>query len=96
VYVAAEGDASCWRTRRLSANPGFEPTAFSTRVDRPWPVSAAVLATLTRLGSVLSEQFELAGLFGVDFMLDGEQVWTLRLIRAYTASVEIVERLYGC
>jgi predicted ATP-grasp superfamily ATP-dependent carboligase len=48
-----------------------------------------------RLGSVLREQFELAGLFGVDFILDGEQVWTVEVNPRYTASVEIVERCTG-
>jgi predicted ATP-grasp superfamily ATP-dependent carboligase len=51
--------------------------------------------TLVRLGNVLSEQFELTGLFGVDFILDGEQVWTVEVNPRYTASVEIVERCTG-
>jgi predicted ATP-grasp superfamily ATP-dependent carboligase len=55
----------------------------------------AARETLERLGNTLSEQFELAGLFGVDFILDGERVWTVEVNPRYTASVEIVERCTG-
>ena len=43
----------------------------------------------------MAEQFELLGLFGIDFMLDGEDVWTLEVNPRYTASVEVVERFTG-
>jgi predicted ATP-grasp superfamily ATP-dependent carboligase len=43
----------------------------------------------------LAEKFELLGLFGVDFILDGDNVWTLEVNPRYTASVEIVERFNG-
>ena len=45
--------------------------------------------------AAVSEQFELIGLFGVDFILDGDTVWTLEVNPRYTASVEIVERFTG-
>ena len=48
-----------------------------------------------RLGNILAEQFELMGLFGVDFVLEGERVWSLEVNPRYTASVEIVERFTG-
>jgi len=90
VYVAAEGDAQLLGvTRQIIGEPGFEPTAFSSGSIGPWPVSAAVLATLTRLGSVLSEQFELAGLFGVDFMSMASRFGRLRLIRAIRRGGEL-------
>ena len=44
---------------------------------------------------MLADRFELSGLFGVDFILDGDQVWTLEVNPRYTASVEIVERATG-
>jgi predicted ATP-grasp superfamily ATP-dependent carboligase len=34
-------------------------------------------------------------LFGVDFILDGDDVWTLEVNPRYTASVEVVERMTG-
>jgi predicted ATP-grasp superfamily ATP-dependent carboligase len=44
---------------------------------------------------VVAEHFELVGLFGIDFVLDGEMVWTLEVNPRYTASVEIMERFSG-
>jgi predicted ATP-grasp superfamily ATP-dependent carboligase len=61
----------------------------------PLPVSAAVNGTLMQIGDVLSKSFELSGLFGVDFILDGESVWTVEVNPRYTASVEICERALG-
>jgi predicted ATP-grasp superfamily ATP-dependent carboligase len=61
----------------------------------PWPISDVVRATLVKLGKVLADEFELLGLFGVDFILDGDDVWTLEVNPRYTASVEIVERFTG-
>ncbi len=61
----------------------------------PLPVPDAAEETIKRIGQVLAEQFELAGVFGVDFMLDGEQVWTIEVNPRYTASMEICERVTG-
>jgi predicted ATP-grasp superfamily ATP-dependent carboligase len=61
----------------------------------PWPVTQQVLEVVARLGQVLAERFELIGLFGVDFICQGEQVWTVEVNPRYTASVEIIERATG-
>ncbi|HEY2760469.1 MAG TPA: ATP-grasp domain-containing protein, partial [Pirellulales bacterium] len=61
----------------------------------PWPISQPVSETLQRLGDVLVAEFEMIGLFGVDFILRGEEAWTLEVNPRYTASVEIVERFTG-
>ena len=97
VFVAAEGEARLLGvTRQIIGEPWLRAHGFQYAGSiGPWPVSAATHATLERLGNVLSEQFELAGLFGVDFILDGEQVWTVEVNPRYTASVEIVERCTG-
>jgi predicted ATP-grasp superfamily ATP-dependent carboligase len=97
VYVAAEREAQLLGvTRQIIGEPWLRAHGFQYAGSiGPWPVSEATLAALARLGHVLSEQFELAGLFGVDFMLDGEQVWTVEVNPRYTASVEIVERSTG-
>ena len=97
VYVATEGEAQLLGvTRQIIGEPWLRAHGFQYAGSIGlWPVSAAVIATLERLGNVLSEQFELTGLFGVDFMLDGEQVWTVEVNPRYTASVEIVERSTG-
>jgi predicted ATP-grasp superfamily ATP-dependent carboligase len=97
VYIAAKGEAQLLGvTRQIIGEPWLRAHGFQYAGSiGPWPVSEATLATLVRLGCVLSEQFELAGLFGVDFILDGEQVWTVEVNPRYTASVEIVERSTG-
>jgi predicted ATP-grasp superfamily ATP-dependent carboligase len=97
VYVAAEGEAQLLGvTRQIIGEPWLRAHGFQYAGSiGPWPVSDATRATLARLGSVLSEQFELTGLFGVDFILDGDQVWTVEVNPRYTASVEIVERCTG-
>jgi predicted ATP-grasp superfamily ATP-dependent carboligase len=97
VYVAAEGEAQLLGvTRQIIGEPWLHAHGFQYAGSiGPWPISVVTRASLARLGNVLSEQFELTGLFGVDFMLDGEQVWTVEVNPRYTASVEIVERFTG-
>jgi predicted ATP-grasp superfamily ATP-dependent carboligase len=97
VYVANEGVAQLLGvTRQIIGEPWLRSHGFQYAGSiGPWPVAPAARETLTRLGNVLSEQFELAGLFGVDFILDGERVWTVEVNPRYTASVEIVERCTG-
>jgi predicted ATP-grasp superfamily ATP-dependent carboligase len=97
VYVAADRNAQLLGiTRQIIGEPWLRARGFQYAGSiGPWPVAEATRATLGHLGNVLSEQFELAGLFGVDFILDGEQVWTVEVNPRYTASVEIVERCTG-
>jgi predicted ATP-grasp superfamily ATP-dependent carboligase len=45
--------------------------------------------------SRLAAEFGLRGLFGVDFVWDGEQAWTLEVNPRPTASLEAVEAAYG-
>jgi predicted ATP-grasp superfamily ATP-dependent carboligase len=97
VYVAAEGEAQLLGvTRQIIGEPWLRAHGFQYAGSiGPWPMAPAAREMLERLGNVLSEQFELAGLFGVDFILDGERVWTVEVNPRYTASVEIVERCTG-
>ena len=98
VYVAADGEARLLGvTRQLIGEPWLRSHGFQYSGSiGPWPVAENTLATLARLGSMLSEQFELVGLFGVDFILDhDERVWTIEVNPRYTASVEVVERFTG-
>jgi len=61
----------------------------------PWQLSSHGVEQLVELGHVLATEFQLIGLFGVDFMLVGDQVWTLEVNPRYTASIEILERSLG-
>ena len=97
VFVAAEGAATLLGvTRQLVGEVWLGAHGFQYAGSiGPWPIAHATQATLVRLGNVLAERFELVGLCGVDFVLDGEHVWTLEVNPRYTASVEIVERFSG-
>jgi uncharacterized protein len=97
VFAAADGAARLHGvTRQLIGEPwlGAHGFQFAGSIG-PWPIDDAVRETIMRIGSVLVEEFELVGLFGVDFMLNGDDVWTLEVNPRYTASVEIVERFSG-
>lgn len=97
VYVAMEGTASLLGvTRQIIGESWLGGHGFQYGGSiGPWPVSTTTRAALVRIGDVLAEQFELTGLFGVDFILAGDDVWTLEVNPRYTASVEIVERFTG-
>jgi predicted ATP-grasp superfamily ATP-dependent carboligase len=97
VYVASEGTAELLGvTRQLIGEPWLGAHGFQYAGSiGPWPVPDAARAALVKLGNTLAAEFELVGLFGVDFMLDGDDVWTLEVNPRYTASVEIVERMTG-
>jgi predicted ATP-grasp superfamily ATP-dependent carboligase len=97
IYVAAEGAARLLGvTRQLIGEPWLGAHGFQYAGSiGPWPISEAARVTLEKLGKVLADEFELLGLFGVDFVLDGDYLWTLEVNPRYTASVEIVERFTG-
>jgi uncharacterized protein len=97
VFVAADGAAQLLGVSRQLVGEawlGANEFQYAGSIG-PWPVAAATQATLTRLGNVLAERFELMGLFGVDFILDGDQVWPVEVNPRYTASVEVIERFSG-
>jgi uncharacterized protein len=61
----------------------------------PWTIPLGALADLTELGQVLTTQFSLLGLFGVDFILDDDRVWIIEVNPRVTAAAEVVERVTG-
>ncbi len=58
----------------------------------PWPLPAEAERQLRTLGEVLTAEFGLVGLFGVDFVFDSQRLWTIEVNPRYTAAVEVVER----
>jgi predicted ATP-grasp superfamily ATP-dependent carboligase len=97
VFVAADGAATfLGATRQLIGEPWLGAHGFQYAGSiGPLPISDAALVTVKKVGHTLAERFELLGLFGVDFILNGDDVWTLEVNPRYTASVEIVERIIG-
>ena len=58
----------------------------------PLPLDPRRHASLTRIGEVLAREFDLRGLFGVDFIDDGAEPWPIEVNPRYTASIEVLER----
>ena len=60
------------------------------------PASAKTLLGQARaICSCLAAAFALRGLFGVDFVWDGERAWTIEVNPRPTASLEAIEAAYG-
>jgi predicted ATP-grasp superfamily ATP-dependent carboligase len=55
----------------------------------------ALLGQARAICSCLAGEFALRGLFGVDFMWDGERAWTVEVNPRPTASLEAIEAAYG-
>ena len=61
----------------------------------PWPDCHPNLFDLIRMmGSVISRECGLRGLFGIDLIYDGQTVWLTEVNPRYTASMELIE--YQC
>lgn len=61
----------------------------------PYPLSSERTRRLEDLGKTLNATFGLNSLYGVDLIDDGEALWVIEVNPRYTASVEVVERMYG-
>ena len=57
--------------------------------------AGALLDQARAICSRLARAFALRGLFGVDFVWDGERAWTLEVNPRPTASLEVIEAAYG-
>jgi uncharacterized protein len=94
VYLSARGAARLLGvTEQLLAPRSRQDRAFCYAGSvGPLPLDDWRLRVLTRLGAVLASEFELQGLFGVDFIDDGHEVWPVEVNPRYTASTEVLER----
>ncbi|MEX0642235.1 MAG: ATP-grasp domain-containing protein, partial [Pirellulales bacterium] len=97
IFIAADGIASLLGlTRQLIGEAWLGAHGFQYAGSiGPLPISEPALAIVKVIGNTLADRFELVGLFGVDFILNGDEVWTLEVNPRYTASVEIIERITG-
>lgn len=59
-------------------------------------LSADQVLEIERIGQVLGKKAELAGLFGVDFVISQDSVWTIEINPRYTASMELYDRALNC
>ncbi len=94
VFVAAEGRAILMGISQQLIGPtwcgasGFQYAGSLGPLD----VSNRLRRRIASIGTCLAEGFSLRGIFGVDLMLNGDQVWTIEVNPRYSASVEILER----
>jgi predicted ATP-grasp superfamily ATP-dependent carboligase len=97
VFVAERGAATLLGvTRQLIGESWLRAHGFQYAGSiGPISLSEKAFATVRRIGEVIAKQFELVGLFGVDMIRDGDDVWALEVNPRYTASIEIVERATG-
>lgn len=95
----AEDDGTCTLlgiTRQLVGEDWAGAAEFQyCGTFAPWYLTPTATADLTRLGQILSIQYSLRGLFGVDFIFDGERVWVIEVNPRFTAAMEVVERVIG-
>ena len=61
----------------------------------PLRVEPEIQTEFHRIGDTLRHAFGMLGLFGVDVILDGSELWVLEVNPRYTASVEVLERAMG-
>jgi predicted ATP-grasp superfamily ATP-dependent carboligase len=94
VFVATQGQARLLGITRQLIGCSWCGTSGYRYCGSLGPISVSdrELHDVTRLGSVLADQFSMQGLFGVDAVLHNERVWTLEVNPRYSASIEILER----
>jgi predicted ATP-grasp superfamily ATP-dependent carboligase len=97
VFVGNELEATLLGiTKQLIQMPWLKASAFQYAGSiAPFELMDRAQNEIQRIGNTLAERFSLIGLFGVDFILQGDQIWTLEVNPRYTASVEVVERASG-
>jgi predicted ATP-grasp superfamily ATP-dependent carboligase len=96
VYVAAEGRATLLGvTRQLVGEPWLHAAPFHYCGSIARTPAPRLRDALERLGNVLAAGCGLRGIFGIDFILQGETPWPVEINPRYTASVEVVEHAQG-
>ncbi len=93
VYVAAAGRASMLgTTRQLIGTPWLHAPGTFYYAGSIGPLDCS-RDRLQMLGQSLVDAFGLLGVFGVDFLLDGDRIRPVEVNPRYPASFEILERI---
>lgn len=93
VYVAAGRCAQLWGVTRQwtgLAWTGARPFAYCGSLG-PLDLPTPILGKFQQIGQCLAATFDLRGLFGIDTILSGRQVFVLEVNPRYTSSVEVLE-----
>jgi predicted ATP-grasp superfamily ATP-dependent carboligase len=97
VYVAAAGRAELLGvTEQLIGADwcGARGFQYCGSVG-PLRLADATLEQFRSVGQCLAAEFQLAGLFGVDAIVNRRGVWPVEVNPRYTASIEVLERALG-
>lgn len=97
VFVGAGGRAVLLgATRQLVGESwtGASEFAYGGSIG-PLELSQQAQDQWQRIGTCLTERFSLVGLFGVDALIRGGEVWPIEVNPRYPASVEVLERAFG-
>jgi uncharacterized protein len=97
VFLAAGGTAALLGVTRQLVGCSWAGASGFRYVGSIGPVvfDAQTCGVLQRIGDCLAAAFPLCGLFGVDAIITGADVWTIEVNPRYTASVEVLERATG-
>jgi predicted ATP-grasp superfamily ATP-dependent carboligase len=102
VYVGTDGSALLLGiTRQLVGLPWCAAGTGTSDEFRycgsigPLELTATHAEQLEKLGPTLAASFDLRGLLGVDVILSGDEVWPIEVNPRYTASTEILERIFA-
>ena len=97
VFAAHRGTSELLgATDQQSGVPGLpeEPFLYAGSAG-PRTLSGEEKEQLKKLGDVLARDFGLRGLFNVDYVHDGQQIWPLEVNPRYSASIEVLEYALG-
>jgi predicted ATP-grasp superfamily ATP-dependent carboligase len=97
VFVRAGGRVTfLGATEQLIGVPWLNAAPFRYAGNiGPIELVASAARTVERVGAVVGESCGLLGVFGVDFVLDGDTPWLVEVNPRYPASVEVLERASG-
>ena len=98
VFVGSQGHCRLLGvTRQLVGLPGFHAGEFSYCGSiGPLQLNDAETGQWRRIGEVISGEFGLKGLFGVDAIKRRDRIYPVEVNPRYTASVEVLELALGC
>ena len=98
VFVGSQGHCRLLGvTRQLVGLPGFHAGEFNYCGSiGPLRLSDAETGQWRRIGEVISAEFGLKGLFGVDAIKRQDRIYSVEVNPRYTASVEVLELALGC
>jgi predicted ATP-grasp superfamily ATP-dependent carboligase len=99
VIYLADGSNTCTLlgvTRQLIAESWTGASDFQyCGTLAPWKLPDTCVLELKKLGHALEITTRHRGLFGIDFIYDGDRVWLIEVNPRVTAAVEVVERITG-